>query len=133
MAADALECFARAGLAPASPGSSSDGETRMLALRAYALTCRRLRRFGEAAEAWARILDLRAAPPAIAREAAEALAVHHEHRARNFEAAHQFALHTLALSASRARKEAVAHRLARLDRKRGGPSDPAGPASPPLF
>jgi hypothetical protein len=134
MTADALQCFARAGgLAP--PGGIPEGEvaTRAIALRAYAVTCRRVRRFADAAMAWARLLELRGAPPRLAREAAEALAVHHEHRARDLDGAHRFALRTLALTVSRARKEAVEHRLARLDRKRGSQPGPPAASPPPLF
>jgi hypothetical protein len=51
------------------------------------------------------------------REATEALAVHHEHRERDLEAAKAFALRSLEAEAQPAWTRAVQHRLARLDRK----------------
>jgi len=60
---------------------------------------------------------VRSCPPALAREATEALAVHHEHRARDLRAARTFALRSLQLQATTARQEAVKYRLARIDRK----------------
>ena len=56
-------------------------------------------------------------PPPVAREATEALAVHHEHRDRDLEAAKAFALQSLEVDAQPAWTRAVQHRLARLDRK----------------
>jgi uncharacterized protein YprB with RNaseH-like and TPR domain len=110
---EALESFARAGKA-----GLYDGEIiRAEALRAYATLCRRFRRYEDAAAAWRQILDLRGCPPALAREATEALAVHHEHRARDLTAARTFALRSLQLQATTARQEAVKYRLARIDRK----------------
>ena len=53
----------------------------------------------------------------VVREATEALAIHHEHRARDLPAARSFALQSLDCPASRSRRDAVHHRLARLDRK----------------
>ena len=110
----ALESFARA--ADMTP---TDAIARPDALRAHAALCRRLRRYDEAAASWRRVLDVRACPPGIAREATEALAVHHEHRARDLTAARTFALQALGLQATAARQEAVHYRLARLDRKMG--------------
>lgn len=86
-------------------------------LRAYAVLARRQRRFADAADAWRRVLALHRCPPHIAREATEALAVHHEHRIRDLETARQFALQALPLQGSAARREALQHRLARLNRK----------------
>ena len=113
----ALKSFARAAGAGlrAMPGSP----TRVDALRAYAILLRRLRRYEEAAHAWRDLLAMPQCPPAYAREANEALAVHHEHRARNLEVARTFALQSLRLHATPARREALEHRLARLDRKLG--------------
>jgi len=67
------------------------------------------------------VLELRPCPAHLAREATEALAVHHEHRARDFHAAKRFALQTLQFNVSLARTQAVQHRLARLNRKLGDP------------
>ena len=113
-----LACEAYANAIAFGPAAGT--EAYVAALRCYALLSRRLRRHAEAAEAWRRILDLRRCPPHISREATEALAVHHEHRVRDLQAARLFALQTLRFEASVARQHAVRHRLARLDRKLGG-------------
>jgi len=118
MTNEALEAFARAAQAPCP-----DDIGRAEALRAHATLCRRLRRYETAASSWRRILELRMCPVAIAREATEALAVHHEHRERDLNAAKTFALRSLQLQATAARHQAVQYRLARLDRKMG--SEPA--------
>ena len=107
----------------------ADVATRAEAWRSYAVLSRRVRRFGEAASAWRRILSLRGCPPAIARDASEALAVHHEHRLRDLQAARSFALQSLSAQATSSRREAAQHRLARLDRKLGD----AGAVPVPLF
>jgi uncharacterized protein len=111
----ALKSFARAAGAGLPAGASSP--TRAEALRAYAILLRRLRRYEEAAHAWRDLLAMAQCPPAYAREANEALAVHHEHRAHNLEVARTFALQSLRLHATPTRREALEHRLARLDRK----------------
>jgi uncharacterized protein YprB with RNaseH-like and TPR domain len=88
-------------------------------LRGYAVLARRERRFSDAADAWRRLLGLRRCPPPFVREATEALAVHHEHRVRDLQQAREFALQSLHAQASVARRQAVEHRLARLNRKLG--------------
>ena len=124
MTNEALAAFARA--------AQADDIGRAEALRAHATLCRRLRRYEAAASSWRRILELRACSAAIAREATEALAVHHEHRERDLNAAKTFALRSLQLQATAARQQAVQYRLARLDRKMG--SRPAiDRPSPSLF
>jgi uncharacterized protein YprB with RNaseH-like and TPR domain len=117
---EALECFARA--------VDMGGATRADALRAHALLLRRTRQYPRAAEAWQRLLDLRDCPPHFEREAAEALAVHHEHRLRNPLSARGLALRSLRLDASRTRRQVTEHRLARLDRKLGSGGAAAAPA-----
>ena len=72
---------------------------------------------------------MRECPPRLAQEASEALAVHHEHRARDLAAARTFAVQALQFNVSRSRVQAVHHRLARIDRKLGDPS----PHPAPLF
>jgi len=109
---DARAAFERAASLP-----WADAVTRAEALRALAVTCRRARDFEHAAVAWQAILELRGCPSAIAREATEALAVHHEHRLRDPLSARTFALRSLRLPATAARRESLEHRLARLDRK----------------
>ena len=103
------------------------------ALRAYATLSRRHRRYEDAATAWRRVLDLRHGPPAIVREATEALAVHHEHRVRDLAVARRFALQSLPLQRTASREQAARHRLARLDRKLGGMAVVPAPPDPPLL
>ncbi len=119
MTAEALEAFARAAQADLKVGLYDREVTRAEALRAHATLCRRLRRYEAAASSWRRILELRACSAALVREATEALAVHHEHRERDLNAARTFALRSLQLQATVARQQAVQYRLARLDRKLG--------------
>ena len=105
--------------------SRPDVVTRAEALRCYAVICRRQRRFADAADGWQRILALRRCPAYISREATEALAVHHEHRLRDPHSAKLFALQSLRFEPSVSRQHAVRHRLARLERKLGGPATDA--------
>ena len=114
LAEDALEAYRACGLLAE-------------AVRASAVLLRRLRRYEDAAEAWRVLLGLRDSTPGYVREATEALAVHHEHRARNLEAARSFALQALPLQATTARQDAVKYRLARLDRKLGSRALPCLP------
>ena len=90
---------------------------RIEALRALARAARRARRYLEAARYWQQIVDTPGCPRLAAREAAEALAIHHEHRVRDLESARGFALRTLDHAHRRSRNEAVRYRLARLERK----------------
>lgn len=89
----------------------------LAALRALAMLSRRGRRHNESAAYWQRLLDVGGCPAHVAREATEALAIHHEHRVRDLEAARTFALRSLGTGTGRAWGEAVRHRLARIDRK----------------
>ena len=119
----ALESFVRA------VRMGHDGAvTRPEAFRAHAVLCRKLRRFDEAAESWRQALESRVCPPAIARDASEALAIHHEHRARDLETARSFALHALRMQPTVPHLRAVQHRLARLDRKMGSQAAATPPA-----
>jgi uncharacterized protein YprB with RNaseH-like and TPR domain len=111
---DARACFDRA----ADTGSEDD-LVRAEALRAFAVLSRRMRRYEEAATAWRRLLDLDACPQPLVREASEALAVHLEHRLRDPLSARGFALRSLQVDNSAARRQATEYRLARLDRKLG--------------
>ena len=68
------------------------------------------------------MIEIPGCPPHVIREATEALAIHHEHRARDLPAARAFALQSLTAVAdadtpTHARDRAVRHRLARLERK----------------
>jgi uncharacterized protein len=109
---DAVASYRRAAAAGAAP-------IRVEALRASAIVLRRLRRYEEAAAAWRDLLACPRCSPAYAREASEALAVHHEHRARDLEMARHFAVQSLSLQGTSVRQQATRHRLARLDRKLG--------------
>lgn len=114
MIGEALEAYASAA------DSACDRHTAGEALERRAILLRRQRRYVEAAEAWQRILDL--APPGrralsgLEQRAVEALAIHHEHRARDLESARQFA-GVLERTASGTLRAAVDRRLARLERK----------------
>lgn len=116
----AEQCYVRAG-------KSEVRDVRAEALYRLGLRCRRSRRFAEAAECWRGLLELterrprRGADPAMAslrQFATEALAIHHEHRVRDFGAARELALFALEESSgSGPRADGMRHRLARLDRK----------------
>ena len=110
---------ARAAFLRAAEHRDTDTVSCADAWRAYAVLSRRERRFADAAHGWRRILELGECPPALQREASEALAVHHEHRLRDLQAARAFALQSLNVNSTRLRHEATQHRLARLDRKLG--------------
>jgi uncharacterized protein len=117
-----LDTRARHAFEHALDASDDDG-LRIDVLRGLAAMLRRMRQYGDAAIYWRRVLDTRGCPPHIAREANEALAVHHEHRARDLAEARTFALRSLehAKGASRAGSTlAIQHRLARLERKMSG-------------
>jgi hypothetical protein len=99
------------------------------ALSGLATLLRRASRHAEAAEAWQEIIDMstkaggRRPPSPIERQAAEALAIHHEHRARDLGTARRYA-ETLREQATGRAAEALDHRLGRIDRKmkQQGPS-----------
>ena len=96
------------------------------ALYRLALRYRRERRFAEAAAIWREVIEL-TEPRAVRRIggldalrqfAAEALAIHHEHRERDLTSARELALFALEESETPGpRADGMRHRLARLDRK----------------
>jgi uncharacterized protein len=111
--------------------SSREPDITVEAVRSLAVALRRMRRFDEAAACWRRLVETPCCSDRTAREAAEALAIHHEHRVRDLAAARTFALRSLeGAGEDRQAKwaEAVRHRLARIERK----MRPAVSA-PPLF
>lgn len=114
--ARAMACFEEAS-------SDSDRDVRVEALARIASRHRRARRHAEAAEAWQEVFALTETAPAdarvraLARDAAEALAVHQEHRARNLQAARELARAALSLERTRSGAEALEYRLKRLERK----------------
>jgi uncharacterized protein len=105
--------------------SASDVSVRVEALRSLAVRARRARQFDAAAERWQQLLEVPGCPRPILREASEALAIHHEHRARDLATAKVFALRTLEMRSEAGSKgtssercgDAVRHRLARIERK----------------
>ena len=90
-------------------------EVHAEALRRLAWIRRRDRRPHEAAEAWNELAVLPRCAAALRREAKEALAIHHEHRLKDLQAARQHALDLL--SDGVANPVRVRHRLDRLERK----------------
>jgi uncharacterized protein len=99
-----------------------NGPTAAAAVRALARFYRRARRFDDAAAQWRRLLELECCPALAAREASDALAVHHEHRARDLALAKAFAVRSLVdVEPGAAWDRAVRHRLARLERKLSAP------------
>ena len=119
-----LEARARASYRRAidrcrSPRGAYD-PIRIDALRALALACRRERRHEEAASCWRELVEMRGCPPPILCEATEALAIHHEHRARDLTAAKTFVLRGLETGNGVGWANAARYRLARLDRKIAG-------------
>jgi DNA polymerase III epsilon subunit-like protein len=103
---------------------SRTAEVKAEALYRLALWHRRERRYVEAAALWREILDL-TEPKAVQRItgmrplrrfAAEALAIHHEHRDHDLDSARELAMFALQDSEGR-RADDIRHRLSRLDRK----------------
>jgi uncharacterized protein len=133
----AREAFERSISLSAAPEGAFD-RTRVAALRALALAWRRARQFDRAADTWARLLQVRGCPANLAREATEALAIHHEHRRRDLASARAFALKSLSVDPVAAQpgttwRRAVQHRLARIDRKLLISGSRTVSSSPPLF
>ena len=143
-AAEALalgKVYERAGCtdrALAAYGTAASDETAFVDVRAEAIYrlgvgLRRDRRYREAAECWRRLLDVRqgrsgrrgALLAPLRQYAVEALAIHHEHRERDYEGAKEFTLRLLEEvdELKPAKREATRHRMARLDRKLGRNSD----------
>ncbi len=116
----ARDAYAKAAGDRPWPSTATSGALRVNALRALAIALRRARRFDEAAACWRRLLELRGCSRATVREATEALAIHHEHRARDLAAAKTFALRSLEGGSDPAWADAVKHRLARIERKMAG-------------
>ncbi|HEY2431290.1 MAG TPA: ribonuclease H-like domain-containing protein [Vicinamibacterales bacterium] len=110
----ANDCYRHAADAPGAPAEVS-GE----ALYRLGVRLRRDRRFANAAEIWRRILTLPGRSEllrTLRQFATEALAVHHEHREKDYQGARDLAL-TLLDDETFETRARVRHRLARLDRK----------------
>ncbi len=82
-----------------------------------AVLMRRARRFEDAAAAWRELLLLVDRRSRISSEAVEALAIHHEHRARNLRTARALAQKALVHERDPLKRASLTHRLERLDRK----------------
>ncbi len=117
----AIECFEHAASDP-----SAHIDVRAEALYRLGLRLRRDRRFEEASAVWRRLLDLkpgRIRTPLLAplrQFAAEALAIHHEHRERDYDGARELALMALEeadAADAHSKAQATRHRLSRLERK----------------
>jgi len=107
----AAEAFALAA------SRADERDLRARALERLALLRRRMRRFDEAVDAWQTIVDRAKRPfSAIERRAAEALAIHHEHRAHDLASAQRYAEVVRGQTSGR-RVADVDHRLGRLAKK----------------
>jgi uncharacterized protein YprB with RNaseH-like and TPR domain len=135
-------CYARAGdlgraeEALARAASSDDEAIRGHALAFLADLQRKDGRVDEAARSWQRILDGSAGELlSHERRAAESLAIYHEHRAKDPEAARRYAesLRGALSGESTRRRGQVDHRLARLDRKIARTHERGGPSAAPLL
>jgi hypothetical protein len=111
-------CFERvAELAAAAPGWCEAGIVTE-AMRRLAVTRRRERRHEDAARLWARLLDEPEVPRGLHPEAAEALAIHHEHRTRDLFTAKEYARRAYEMrQGTTPVRESLTRRLTRLDRK----------------
>ena len=130
-ARDACECIAlgriywRAGQLDRAEtcfrqAASTFGTSRAVredALYELATLLRRQRRFAEAAQSWRDLLALGHGRSPAAREAIQALAVHHEHRERNLHHARELAMRALRAEQDPTRRDDLRHRLARIERK----------------
>ena len=98
---DAERCYCAAAEADGLLDAAIDRQVRADALHWLALHRRRGRRFQEAAEAWQQLAGV---PGIDAERKREALkrSIHHEHRAKDLEAARVFAMSALQLSSDAA-------------------------------
>jgi uncharacterized protein YprB with RNaseH-like and TPR domain len=110
------DACARVSMTSAGASLAGGEAIKVSSLRSLALLSTHCRRYDEAAAHWRELLDLPACPPQVAREASRALAVHHEHRARDLPAAKAFALRSFDARAP-AWNKSVQYRLARIERK----------------
>ena len=112
----------------ASRDEAAHIDVRAEAIYRLGVRLRRDRRFAEAADCWRRLLDLRQGRTGrratllepLRQYAVEALAIHHEHRERDYEGARELTvrlLDELEGGDFRLKAEATRHRMARLDRK----------------
>lgn len=111
---------ARAAFTMAAHTTTASRALRREALACLAVRLRRESQYDAAADAWRGVLDLSESAhgelSALDRIAAEALAVHHEHRARDLQSARRYA-EALSSHTRGRRAEDVGKRLARIERK----------------
>jgi uncharacterized protein len=116
----AIGAFERAIDLGAKKTGRRAAELRADVLRALAISYRRARRYDDAARCWVALIEAGCAEN-VEREALEALAIHHEHRARDLTTAKAFAVQNLTHTASRVARptaaQAAQQRLARIERK----------------
>jgi len=117
---DAERCYRAAAAADGMLALHVDRDVRSDALHWLAVHARRAHRYEDAADAWRQLTAIPGLDAERKREALEALAIYHEHRAKDFEAAQAFALSALRLSSDSRRIDDVRHRLGRLSRKISG-------------
>jgi len=106
----------RAEHAYALAAASEDAEVAAHALARLAGLLRRQGRHQESAQAWQGVLDLGCSPCGLDRRATEALAIHHEHRARDFAGALRYAEHLRQQAKGQQARDAE-RRVQRLDKK----------------
>jgi uncharacterized protein YprB with RNaseH-like and TPR domain len=116
---EAERCYQTAAVADGTAERDHDREVRADALHWLARRRRHARRFDQAAEAWLELTRIPGIDSSLRRAALEALAIHHEHRAKDLEQAREFALSALQLSGDARHVDEVRHRLGRLSRKLG--------------
>lgn len=98
----------------------TEPELHAQALARLARLRRRTGRPHEAAGAWQELASLPRCPDALRQEAREALAIYHEHRSRDLQAARALVLDLLGHPLATPHRAAAEHRLRRLDRKIAG-------------
>jgi len=116
----AIDAFERVLTLGAKKAGRRAAELRADALRSLALSYRRDRQYDKAARCWIALIEA-GCTEHVEREAIEALAIHHEHRARDLVSAKAFAAENVArtsacLAPAKATGEAQ-RRLARIERK----------------
>jgi hypothetical protein len=115
LAENAEASYAHAAAWSARTGCEPD--VRAEALRRLARCRRRAGRVADAARAWQELVSVPACPATLRREAREALAIHHEHRSRDFRTARSFVVDVLAEGPGPRSRADAEYRLQRLDRK----------------
>lgn len=119
------DAFARAEACYERATEARSAEVKGEALYRLGIRYRRDRRFEEAAAIWRQVMALTESA-AVGRQrslaglrqfAAEALAIHREHRERDLTGARELALFALEEDAAGRRADGMRHRLARLERK----------------